>query len=282
MVQASRYPAHNDNRAGKSALASHAARLTELRDTIARLERMGTKAETELEKIAHQVPIAETSSGIEADKPIPLPHGWVHELWAQTPLDMQAATSLMLAADEGGGKPIIWITDRLLIRDYGLPYGPGLHHLGIDPARILLVRCDNQQDTLWTLEECLKSSAPASVIGELSDIDLTASRRLTLVTREYGTRCLLLLRTPGVPSTAAYSRWHVSMAASRDNLFDPSAPGVGRLKAALTKHRGGERPQSHILEWSHATDNVPMVSAVADRPLVSVPTRQRVTYYSTG
>lgn len=286
MIQSPHYQADNDNRARKTTLASpassNAARLAELRDTISRLERAGAAAETELEEKTHQAPAADTNTGTNADDRISLPRGWVHELWARTPTDMQAATSLMLAADEGGDRPIIWITDRMLIREYGLPYGPGLQHLGIDPARILLVRCDTQQDSLWTLEECLKSSAPASVIGELGDIDLTASRRLTLVAREYGTRCLLLLRTHHAPSTAAYSRWHVSMATSMDNLFDPAAPGAGRLKVTLTKHRGGERPQSKILEWSHATDSVPMVTAMADGPLVSVPTIQKEAQYSTG
>lgn len=245
--------------------------LASLRQTITRLERDGTSAETDLEP--PEVPAADGTSITAAEgRHIALPHGWVHELWAKAPMDMQAATSLMLAAHEASpDRPFLWITSRALIREHGLPYGPGLLGLGIDPARILLVRCEKQQDALWALEECLKSSALAGVVGELDHIDLTASRRLTLVAREHRTRCLLLLRTPNAPSTAAYSRWLTRMAESGDNLLDSKAPGAGRLGATLMKHRGGARPQTSVMEWSHATDSVSLAATVADRPVAPVP-----------
>lgn len=251
--------------------------LADLRQTISRLERDGASAETDLEPLAAPSKDGKSITATEG-RHIALPHGWVHELWAQTPMDMQAATSLMLAAHAASqDRPFLWITSRALIREHGLPYGPGLLGLGIDPSLLLLVRCEKQQDVLWTLEECLKSHALAGVVGELDHMDLTASRRLTLVAREHGTRCLLLLRTPEAPSTAAYSRWLTQLAGSGDNLLDSKAPGTGRLNATLMKHRGGERPQTSVMEWSHATDSVSLAATVADRSVapVSSPARKQ-------
>jgi protein ImuA len=275
--------AGNDN-ATPPALAQASDRkaptLTTLRQTIARLERGGQAPETELEP-AH-TPDA-CAIGQQNLPSVPLPYGWVHEIWARTPADMQAATALMLAASGAAGaapgtedsmvdKPVLWVSTRMLLREHGLPYGPGLKACGIDPARVLLVRCETEQDALWTLEEALKSTALASVVGEVGTIDLTASRRLTLVARTHGTRCLLLLRSADAPSSAAYSRWQAAAASSRADPFDARAPGPPRLSAQLHKHRGGLPPASTTMEWpDHAPDTIPLVPAVADRPLAEAP-----------
>ena len=52
-------------------------------------------------------------------------------------------------------------------------YGPGLHGLGIDPARLLLAETRQDADSLWVLEEAARSGAVSLVIGEIDSLDLT-------------------------------------------------------------------------------------------------------------
>ena len=198
-----------------------------------------------------------------------MPAGDLHEIWGERPEDHAAATALILASLKESDAPFLWITSQLFAQEYGVPYGPGLKAAGIDPARLLLVQCKYHQQVLWTLEEGLKSTALAAVIGETGPIDLKASRRLVLAARAHGTKALLLMRSEAMPSTAAYSRWQVKPASSARNHFDEKAPGLAVLKSKLVKHRGGKRPAQHIMEYPHATDHLPVVPPMANRPAVA-------------
>lgn len=197
-----------------------------------------------------------------------LAYGEVHELWAETMADYSAAMACLLIAVKDSDKPILWVTSRAVALDHGLPYGPGLKGHGIAPERIILVQAHKAIDALWAVEEGLKTDAFASVVGECGPVDLTASRRLTLAAQTHGSRCLLLVRTPEAPSSAAHSRFRVSPAASGDTPFDAKAPGDARGMINLVKHRGGERPFSITMEWpSHAQDYLSMAAPMADRPV---------------
>ena len=71
-------------------------------------------------------------------------------------------------------------------------YGPALLQFGIDPMRLILVRTRRDSDALWAMEEGLRCSQIAAVVGELGDISLTASRRLQLAAEETGVTAMLL------------------------------------------------------------------------------------------
>lgn len=194
------------------------------------------------------------------------PAGWLHELWSAKPRDHAAVTAWALSVSHSTDKPILWITTAQLLREQGLPYGPGLLSLGINPERFILVRARSLHDSLWALEEGIKSEAFASVIGELDDIDITSSRRLSLAVQTHKARCMLLVRRESKPQTVAYSRWCASPQQSIGG--NDGLPGNARLHVALDKHRGGARPHQTILEWQDATHRFHMVSSLADRPLV--------------
>ncbi len=253
--------AHNDNvvRQGlgrvSKALPDRAALLQSLRGEIDRLE--GHEAETVLPAVS--VPQGVASFAV----------GKVHELWARHLMDHAACMAMLLQAVAETEKPVLWVMDQMMIRDYGLPYGPGLLSFGVDPARIMLVRARKNKEVVWALEEGLKVSAFAAIVGEVQQTDLTTSRRLSLMAREHKSLCLLLVRNQQAPSSAAYSRWQIRPYESRKDEYETATPGVPQAEAQLMKHRGGEKPYRHILplqkteEPDHAAYPVPMVASVA-------------------
>jgi protein ImuA len=72
--------------------------------------------------------------------------------------------------------------------------GPGLQLVGIDPARLVMVAPRNDQETLWAMEEALRSDGIALVVGEIELLDLTASRRLQLAAESHGRMAIALRR----------------------------------------------------------------------------------------
>lgn len=194
--------------------------------------------------------------------------GWLHELWSPRPSDHGAAMGWALSEASQRHGAVLWVTSQLLVREQGMPYGPGLRTLGLDPARLVLVRTRDQRDSFWAIEEGIKSGAFAAVIGEVNGMDLASSRRLSLAAQAYHGCCLLLVRSTAEPQSVAYSRWRINAEESLPAQLQPAAPGKARLKASLVKHRGGMRPSHSLLEWQDATHRFHMVTQVADRPLV--------------
>jgi protein ImuA len=119
------------------------------------------------------------------------------------------------AARPGAG--VVWIAEDMAAREIGLPYGKGLEARGFDPARLVFVKTRSPRETLWAMEEALKSRAVAIVAESWiapRAYDLTASRRLLLTARRGGGLGLLLLpRASGEAArlaTAAPLRFEVA------------------------------------------------------------------------
>src|SRR3546814_11674827 len=82
----------------------------------------------------------------------------------------------------------------------------------------------------------------------MSELDLTASRRLALAAEKSGTT-LLLLRTGADPvPSAAQTRWSVASAPSR--AFAANAPGTPTFDITLLRQRSGPSGTSWRLEWN--------------------------------
>ena len=203
------------------------------------------------------------------------PAGWIHELWVPNPKDHGAAMAWALSALQADNKPLLWVTNQALLREQGLPYGPGLLHSGQSPEQFIIARTKTHEDGLWTLEEAIKSGAFGAVIGELSNIDLTSSRRLSLAAQHHKAQCLLLMRSATPLQSVAYSRWRVDAAASMPESEQAPWPGKARLTAHLHKHRGGELPRETLLEWHDAHHRFHMVSPLVREPLGPQPHAQR-------
>jgi protein ImuA len=221
------------------------------------------------------------------------PHGLrgdaLHEVFAENPGAHMAATGFALAMAlraSPSRRPIIWIEEESASSEYGGLYPPGLHAFGINPSRLLIVRCPTAQDVLKAANDALEeasgkasnliSGVVASMSGQPKCLDLTASRRLLLAT-ETAHLPVILLRShrTGVQS-AAVSRWRVAPASSRSS--GANAPGKPVFSAILERNRHGTCGQ-WIMEWNNETLEFgtaeqngrsrvprPLVSVSADRP----------------
>jgi protein ImuA len=196
-----------------------------------------------------------------ADARLPggLPVAALHEIYATDPGDRASAHGfallLALRAVQAAapGKPLLHIDLSGDGRRQGWLYPPGLAAIGIDPARLILVRVADSLAALRAADSALREPALGAVIALLpgrtvKGLDLTASRRLMLAARRSGVMMLLARSDGGAAPSAAYSRWSVAAAPSRALLA--GAPGAPCFAAEMRRHRGGIPPFAYMMEWN--------------------------------
>ncbi len=214
--------------------------------------------------------------------------GWGSHQLAGTAGDGLSARAfgLMLLARYLAERPsarALVVQEASALRETGGLYGPGLHALGLDPGRLVLVQTADGAGALRAINDALRARAPDILLAELGDgaglADLSVTRRFNLAAQK--ARALVLLTTPDLSATsAALTRWRVAAAPS------VSTPGDGRrrrlgpptLSLDLVRNRHGRTGQ-WILQWnSHdrAFQSVPLQSAfgapsgIVLRPLPAV------------
>ena len=143
-------------------------------------------------------------------------------------------------------------------------YGPGLAVLGLDPARLVLVRVWRDAEILWAIEEGLRATGVAAVVGEVGAFPAVASRRLQLAAERSGVTAFVLrrwrdgaraARERGLPN-AATTRWRIAALPSQPVPM----PGFAeRFPHSPTRHSGMPqwgRPGTHehgiLPVFSHA------------------------------
>ena len=126
--------------------------------------------------------------------------GGLSEIVPARPRDAAAAAGfasvLALCAIAARGACAVWIAEDMAAQEIGLPYAKGLEALGLDPARLVVARTRNAQETLWTMEEALKRRVGAVVAESWiapGAYGLAASRRLSLAAQRGGGLGLFLL-----------------------------------------------------------------------------------------
>ena len=191
----------------------------------------------------------------------------VHEVGAAAPGHDGAAGGFLCAVlarlQRACRGVVLWCQRRDVPGEAGRLYGPGLAALGMDPARLVMVRLRRAEDVLWAMREGMATeTGVAAVVGEGASPDLTAWRRLQLAAEETGVSGFLLRgggqRTPA--GGGMYSRWAVRGAASGPVPELPPAlgmaPGFGPGRPCwhvqLTRCRGGAQGNWY-LEWHHET-----------------------------
>jgi protein ImuA len=145
--------------------------------------------------------------------------GALHEIFADDAGIATAFCALLAGrlAGDTENHTILWC-ERPWALDAGALYGPALLQFGIDPARMILVRPRRDTDALWAMEEGLRCGRVAAVIGEITDMSLTASRRLQLAAEETG------VTGPDAPSQNGQThsqRGGHPLAARRGGTCDP-------------------------------------------------------------
>jgi protein ImuA len=240
--------------------ALSSSRIAALRQAVARLEHALPEA-----KPAH-LPFGLP----QIDRHLPgsgLTYGVLHEVTAAAHGDRAAAFGFAVALTAGAlavrRGPVVLISARRCFADFGEPYGHGLHRLGLDVGRLVLVETRLDKDALWAMEEALRPEvAAAAVAGAVEgDLDLTMSRRLNLAAAGSGTPFLLLRPPVTTGTSAAATRWRVAAAPANRDRFGSFA--CCRWSVALERCRNG-RPGHWLIEWDHVARRFGLAEVLAD------------------
>src|SRR6267142_5214532 len=197
---------------------------------------------------------------IEADAALQggLALGAVHEVFAEG-RQSAAATGFIagLARRVTARRPLLWVRQDFAEIESGALSMSGWSELGLDPRLLVTVRAPDVEAALRTSADALACDALGAVVleiwGETRQLDLVASRKLTLAARMSGVTSLLLrLAAEPQPSTAE-TRWIVRAAHS-----PPAAPlmpaaawstwGAPVFDAQLVRNRHGPVGR-WIMEW---------------------------------
>ena len=167
---------------------------------------------------------------------VPAPPGTtLSELFAASPRDAGWAGFLLAQADRS--KPLLWVQERMAILESGRIYPPGLGR-----SEIIHVEARDARAALWAMEEGLRCSGLAAVIGELwgdpAALDFTATRRLAVASERNGVPCWLVRLGGSANLSGARMRWRIASGPSLANPFDPRAPGASAWDAELFRARG--------------------------------------------
>lgn len=122
-----------------------------------------------------------------------------------------------------------------------------LHSFGIAPHQVIFVEAATEKQKLWITEEALKCDALSAVIGDISQLGFTESRRFQLAVEQSGVTGFLLRKNKKDITNCSVTRWEVLPASTG---IASELPGLGfpRWDVQLLKVRNG-KPGSWQLEW---------------------------------
>lgn len=145
--------------------------------------------------------------------------------------------SLLLPALAALTREERWIA---LIAPPHIPYAPALAAAGLDLSRLLVVRSSNTEDSLWAMEEALRSGACAAVLAWPAAISEGAQRRLQLAAEQGNcTAIWFILARQAASASFATLRLRLS-------------PTPAGLEVRFVKRRGGGAVAPLILNLPHA------------------------------
>ena len=136
-------------------------------------------------------------------------------------------------------RPLVWVRQDFTEIESGALSMSGLAELGLDPRRLVSVRAADVDTALRTTADALACDAVGAVVlevwGEARQLDLVASRKLTLAAQASGVTCLVLrVAAEPAPSTAE-SRWIVQAAHSPPASHIPRQPGLPGARLCSTR-----------------------------------------------
>lgn len=164
------------------------------------------------------------------------PLGAIHEFISNSMEDAAATsgfvTGLVSSMMQSNGA-LIWISASRTI------FPPALKSFGISPDRIIFIDLHKEKQILWAMEEALKCNGLSAVIGEMQELNFTASRRLQLAVEQSRVTGFVIRRNPkSINTTACLTRWQITPLKSEPA---DGMPGVGfpRWNVELMKVRNG-------------------------------------------
>jgi protein ImuA len=203
-----------------------------------------------------------------------LAKGALHEVHAARAEDAASAIAFTatLAMQAATTRTLAWVRGDRPHRSAGQLYPPGLAELGLDPARLLLVRPRDAVGVLRATLEAARCPAVGAVLaelwGEVKGFDLTASRRLSLAAVQSGVTVLLARIAARAIPTAAQTRWLVRSIPSVP--LEANAPGMPGFGIVLQRHRGGAAEAAWHMEWDRDQQRFRTIPSLS-RHLPAVP-----------
>jgi len=245
--------------------------LTTLRGSIARLEAHGGAYTPGRVALGHSDADATLQGGLAI--------GAVHEVFAEG--RQSAAASGFIAGLAGrvtARRPLVWVRQDFTEIESGALSTSGLAELGLNPRLLVTVRATDVDSALRTAADALACDTLGAVVlevwGEARQLDLVASRKLTLAAQASGVTSLLLRVAAEPQPSTAETRWIVRSAPSPPAPHLVSAAwGAPVFDAQLVRNRHGPVGR-WIMEWKcdeclfekPAAYPQPVAAAPAHRP----------------
>jgi protein ImuA len=199
----------------------------------------------------------------------------LEEIAPAEPQDLPSAAAFALdralraAQANRDARPLAFVAERAWLNEHGHPFGWGCRGLGLGHERLILVVAARQTETLWALEETLKSGAVCAALGAVAAPSFTATRRLDFAARAGAAQGLVLRPRPPADLSAARLRWRIGAAPSASHPLDPRAPGPARLRVELARSRTGHGGV-FLLEHDPETHGFHLAAGLADHGLAPV------------
>jgi protein ImuA len=251
-----------------------ARRLASLRGSIEQIEAQGRADRLDRVALGHAEADATLQGGLAVAA--------MHEIFAEG--RHSAAATGFVAGLAGRAlarrRPWVWVRQDFTEIEAGAVSMSGLAELGLDPRLLVTVRAADVDSALRSAADALACDALGAVVlevwGPARQLDLVASRKLTLTARSSGVTGLLLrLAAEPSPSTAE-TRWIVRAAHSPPAAaLTPAANawGAPMYDAQLVRNRHGPVGR-WIMEWKcdeclfakPAAYSQPVAAASAHRP----------------
>jgi protein ImuA len=244
--------------------------LAHLRGSIERIEAHGEAYRPDRMALGHADADATLQGGLVL--------GAMHEVFADAGRQSAAATGFVagLAGRASSRRPLVWVRQDFTEIESGALSMSGLAELGLDPRLVVTVRAPDVDTALRTAADALACDALGAVVlevwGEARQLDLVASRKLTLAAQASGVTGLMLRVAAEPQPSTAETRWIVRAAHSPPaSLW--SAWGAPVLDAQLVRNRHGPVGR-WIMEWKcdeclfgkPAADTQPVAATSAHRP----------------
>jgi protein ImuA len=219
--------------------------LATLRGSIERIEAQGDAYRSDRVALGH----ADADAALQGGLAI----GATHEVFAEG-RQSAAATGFIagLVGRAAARRPLVWVRQDFTEIESGALSMSGLAELGLNPRLLVTVRAADVDTALRTAADALACDALGVVVlevwGQARQLDLVASRKLTLAAQASGVTGLLLrVAAEPLPSTAE-TRWIVRAAHSPPAT--PSLPtwGTPMFDAQLVRNRHGPVGR-WIMEW---------------------------------
>jgi protein ImuA len=228
----------NRSHFGGSCTTARTNTLASLRGSIERIEAHGDAYMPDRVALGHADADATLQGGLAM--------GAMHEVFAEG-RQSAAATGFIagLAGRAAARRPLLWVRQDFTEIESGVLSMSGLAELGLDPRLLVTVRAADVDTALRTAADAMACDALGVVVlevwGEARQLDLVASRKLTLAAQTSGVTGLVL-RVAAEPSpSTAETRWIVRAA--------HSPPAAASMPAAALRPAGALRPAAAWSAW---------------------------------